>query len=438
MSGAGEGGRDRAEAARIAGGTRDKDLMAAQHSHATEAECRRLIAEASIPGVVMAVIRGGQLDRYICCGVQDVRSSALVDEHTVFEAASLSKPVFAHAVLQLVDQGHLPLDTPLLGYLPDYMPTGGRASSITARHVLSHSAGLPNWRSADLPLMAHFPPGERFSYSGEGFLYLQKAVEAVTGERLHDLAERLVLQPFGMARSSFIWDWRFDSNRASPHDAFGRPALGGKPGEGNAAWSLQTTAADFARFLQGVLDGSRLQPETARLWLRPHIQVRHSGIQCLGPSIEDAATGVAWGLGWGLELGESTFFHWGDNGSFKAFTIGAVQNRNALVAFTNGASGLSIMPQLVAAFMPGDRPSLTWLDYGRLDAPLRRLLRAARERGAAVVWEEMKGARLGSGDLLWIAQGLCAAGLDEDGLWLRERIKECEVAGAVPLRQSDV
>lgn len=88
--------------------------------------------------------------------------------------------------------------------------------------------------------------------------------------------------------------------------------------------------------------------------------------------------------------------------------------------------------------MPGDRPSLTWLDYGRLDAPLRRLLRAARERGAAVVWEEMESAGLGSDDLLWIAQGLCAAGLDEDGLWLRERIKEREVAGAVPLRQTDV
>ena len=60
MSGAGEGGRDRAGAARIAGGTRDKDLMAAQHSHATEAECRRLIAEASIPGVVMAVSDQGR------------------------------------------------------------------------------------------------------------------------------------------------------------------------------------------------------------------------------------------------------------------------------------------------------------------------------------------------------------------------------------------
>jgi hypothetical protein len=103
-----------------------------------------------------------------------------------------------------------------------------------------------------------------------------------------------------MARSSFIWDWRFDLNRAYPHDAFGRPALGGKPGEGNAAWSLQTTAADFASFLLAVLDGARLQSETARLWLHPHIEIQHPGIQCLGASNGDAVTGVAWGLGWGL------------------------------------------------------------------------------------------------------------------------------------------
>ncbi len=184
------------------------------------------------------------------------------------------------------------------------MPTDNRVSSITPRHILSDSGGFPNWRNADLPLKTYFQPGEQFSYSGEGFLYLQKAVEAITGEKIHALAERLVLQPFAMARSSFIWDWRFDLNRAYPHDAFGRPALGGKPGEGNAAWSLQTTAADFASFLLAILHGSRLQSETARLWLHPHIAIQHPGIQCLGASDGDAVTGVVWGLGWGLEPGK--------------------------------------------------------------------------------------------------------------------------------------
>jgi CubicO group peptidase (beta-lactamase class C family) len=229
-----------------------------------ETDCPRLITEATTPGMASAIIRDGRLDRYLCCGTRSAQAPASVDERTVFDAASLSKPVFAHAVLQLADKGYLSLDAPLGDYLPNYVPTDDRVSSISARHVLSHRGSLPNWRNADLPLKTYFQPGERFSYSGEGFLCFQKAVEAISGEKIHTLAERLVLPPFAMARSSFIWDWRFDLNRAYPHDAFGRPALGGKPGEGNAAWSLQTTAADFARFLLGVLDGSRLQPETAQ------------------------------------------------------------------------------------------------------------------------------------------------------------------------------
>jgi hypothetical protein len=335
----------------------------------------------------------------------------------------LSKPIFAHVVLQLLDQGRLSLDAPLGIYLPNYVSSDDRASLITARQVLSHSGGFPNWRNSDVPLKTYFQPGERFSYSGEGFLYLQKAVEAITGEKLHVLAARLVLEPFEMTRSSFIWDWSFDWNRAYPHDAFGRP-LGGKPGEGNAAWSLQTTAADFVRFLLRVLDGARLRPETAQAWLHPQIEIRHPDIQNLAPTQDEVATGVAWGLGWGLEPAVGNFFHWGDNGAFKAFTIGSMQSRNALVCFLNGASGLTIVPEFVAAFMPGGRPSLAWLDYGRHDSPTRRLLRSARAQGVTAVWPEIETASLKEEELLWIAQGLTAAGRDEDSLWVRTQIRE--------------
>jgi len=244
----------------------------------------------------------------------------------------------------------------------------------------------------------------------------------LTGEKLHHLADLLVLRPFGMIRSSFVWDWRFDQNRAMPHDDFGRPAVSWKPGEGNAAATLQTTAADYARFLLQVLSGARLRPETSQLWLRPHMEVRHAKPVSLGSQVEDVATGVAWGLGWGLEPSESTFFHWGNNGTFKAFTVGSVQGRQALVAFTNGASGLSIMPEIVSGLMPGIRPSLTWLDYGRHDAPARGMLRAARTHGAAAIWKEMEEAGLNADDRLWIARGLIASGLDEDARWLRKQM----------------
>jgi CubicO group peptidase (beta-lactamase class C family) len=394
-----------------------------------ETDVLRLITEASVPGLAAAIIRNGRLDRCVCCGMRRAQRAAAVDENTVFEAASLTKPVFAHVVLQLVDQGLLSLDAPLGDILPDYVQGDIRASTITPRQVLSHSAGLPNWRNAEWPLKTHFPPGDRFSYSGEGFLYLQRAVEAITGRPAHVLVEQLVLAPFAMTQSGLIWDFRFDLNRAYPHDDFGRAALSFKPGEANAAWSLQTTARDFARFLLAVLDGARLKAESAELWLRPHVEVRHKRAEWLGPVADDVATGVAWGLGWGLEPAENTFFHWGDMNGSKAFTIGSIAERDAFVVFTNGAMGLSIMPDLLALVRPGDRPSLAWLDYQRYDAPAPRLLSAARAQGIETVWPEIDKEPFDTDDLRWIARGLDAAGREADHLWLKARIDERASAG---------
>jgi hypothetical protein len=89
------------------------------------------------------------------------------------------------------------------------------------------------------------------------------------------------------------------------------------------------------------------------------------------------------------------------------------------------------MPDLVAALMPGDRPSLAWLDYGRHDSPIRRLLHAAHVHGVKSVWQEMENANLGADDLLWIARGLTANGRDEDSTWLRGRIEERRPASTV-------
>lgn len=379
--------------------------------------------EASVPGLAAAVVAAGHVQEMIYCGKRSAHAADPVDEHTVFDAASLTKPVFAHAVLQLIDQAYLSLDEPLGKYLPNYFQGDDRAATITTRHVLSHTGGLPNWRSAEFPLKTYFQPGVRFSYSGEGFFYLQKVVEAITGQKLHTLAADLVLRPFGMTRSSMIWDFRFDTNRAYPHDAFGRPALGYKPGEANAAWSLQTTAADFGRFLTAVQTGERLTSQSAAAWLQPHIDVAHRGIQFLGADGDPVATGVAWGLGWGLEPDRRTFFQWGDNGPFTAFTVGSLDEGRAVVILTNGASGLSIMPELVGHVMPGDRPSFAWLDYVRHDAPVRRLLREAKEQGIAAVWPRFEEAGLEPDDARWIAQGLDAAGRGADAIWLRGQLK---------------
>lgn len=322
-----------------------------------------LLRDGGVPGLSMALVRDGKIVEVVTAGTRNASTGVPVEVGTIFDAASLSKPMFAHAVLQLVDAGALSLETRLAELVPSYVSDDLRAAEITVRHVLSHTTGLPNWRSNDFPLKTYFAPGERFSYSGEGFVWLQRVVEAVTGESTDVLLQRLVFDPLDMRDSGYTWRPEFEGNHADPHDAALVPGTKNKPAAANTAYSLQTTAADFARFLQAVLSGERLRRATARQWLHPQVRIRWHRFECLSPGVAEADQRVAWGLGWGLQPDDATFFHWGDNGRFKAFAIGSVQQRSAAVVFANGENGMSVMPELISRVMPGEHPAFKWLDY---------------------------------------------------------------------------
>src|SRR5215471_4940680 len=161
------------------------------------------MAKGVVPGLSIALFRDRRRYWVHSFGVRDAKSGQPVTEETIFEAASLSKPVFAYGVLKLVDRGKLDLDIPLSRYMPQlYVEGDRRIDKITARIVLSHRTGFPNWRGAGHPLEIYFTPGERFSYSGEGFVYLQKVVEAITGKPLNEYMSEAVFRPLGMASSS--------------------------------------------------------------------------------------------------------------------------------------------------------------------------------------------------------------------------------------------
>jgi CubicO group peptidase (beta-lactamase class C family) len=175
-----------------------------------------LMKKGGVPGVAIAVVRGGKTTWVHGLGVKNANNAQPVTTETVFEAASLSKPVFAYGVLKLVEQGKLGLDVPLTTYLPKPFVAGDeRLAKITARIVLSHRIGFPNWPADDGSVSIYFTPGERFSYSGEGYIYLQRVVEKITGEGLNEYMTEAVFTPLGMTSSSYVWRPDFDALTAT-------------------------------------------------------------------------------------------------------------------------------------------------------------------------------------------------------------------------------
>jgi CubicO group peptidase (beta-lactamase class C family) len=348
-----------------------------------------LMKEANIPGLSLALIRDGKLAWSQGFGVKNSETKESVTNDTIFEAASLSKPVVAYAVLKLVDAGKLDLDVPLNKYLPGNYDAGddARINQITARNVLSHTSGFPNWRqprdAKTLPIF--FTPGERFSYSGEGFVYLAKVVEHVTKMKLEEFIRRTVFEPLGMTASSFEWQERYKNLKGFNHDIIGNPTGRNEPKEANAAGSLHTTAADYARFVIAVLKGDGLKKRTRDLMLSPQIRVDKNCLNCTNrPNISEISTEIGWGLGWGLQTtGEGTsFWHWGDNGNNKSFIVAFDKQKSGAVILTNSANGLSIIKEILADGVGGKYPALAWINYESFEAPGRVLLKAILNEGA--------------------------------------------------------
>ncbi len=253
----------------------------------------RARVEGTIDGLALALIKDGEIIQRFS-GHRDQEKRLLVTEQTVFPAASLSKPVFAYTVLKLVDQGILSLDTPLREIV-DYAPGDEFAAEITAAHVLSHTTGFPNWRSSEQPLKSYFRPGDRFSYSGEGFVFLQRVVERLTGESLDPTAQRLVFKPLGMTRSTLDPARVFEDTVAPSKAA--ADATGSVRAMSNAARSLRTTAHDYAQFLKAVLSGIGLKSTTSESWMEARKLVPANFANAAEPrGMHQTDSAVAWGL----------------------------------------------------------------------------------------------------------------------------------------------
>jgi CubicO group peptidase (beta-lactamase class C family) len=330
-----------------------------------------LMKTAGIPGLSIAIVKGNEVVYDKAFGVRSMDTEEPVTTQTIFSAASLSKALFAYGLMQLVEEGKFDLDKPLYEYLPySDLDHDDRYKKLTARHVLSHTTGLPNWRRGD-QLEFVRDPGVKFGYSGEGFVFLMKVVEEVSGQSIDDFMADRVFRPLGMKRSSYVWQESFESDHAIPHDQFEITRRVNKPQYGNTAYSLQTTAADYILFIKAMLNAEGLKAKSIDDMLDDQIDV-------VAGSSE-----VQWGLGIGLQNTRDgkAFWHWGDNGTFKAFFVAYPKQKIGLVYFANSSNGLSITGELLSACIGGDYPSVRWNDYEGPKAPARLLLNHIREQG---------------------------------------------------------
>jgi len=358
----------------------DRDVAIAK----LQSDIPDLLKQGDVPGMSIVVIRGGKIFWHSNFGVKNLKSAEPIDDNTVFEAASLSKPVFAYAVLKLVQQGKIGLDAPLTQYLPKpYIENESRLEKITARVVLSHRTGFPNWRGDNNPLTIHFAPGERFSYSGEGFVYLQRAVEQIEGKPLNDVMTALVFTPLGMTSSSYVWRPDFDERTATGHDSDGKPQDLWKPNEAGAASTLNTTAHDYALFVAAIVNGVGLKPAISREMETPQIAVDPECTNCTERTPKELSKAIFWGLGWGIQKNgrETSLWHWGDNGSFKCFVLANPARKSGVVMFTNSENGLAIAPAIIRDATGADHFAFRWIKYDAYDSAAMKFRKSVRENG---------------------------------------------------------
>jgi CubicO group peptidase (beta-lactamase class C family) len=193
----------------------------------------RLMHAAEVTGAGIAILNDGHVAYLKAYGFRDQEKKLPLTENSVLAAASFSKVAFGYLVMQLVDEGRIDLDKPIAQYLPKPLPqypdyadlaNDPRYLRITARMLLSHTAGFPNIRFSndDRKLNINFEPGSQYAYSGEGIQLLQLVVETITNRPLEELMQERVFKPFGMTRTSMISQIRFENDLANGYDEWGR------------------------------------------------------------------------------------------------------------------------------------------------------------------------------------------------------------------------
>ncbi len=306
-----------------------------------EDQIQRLLVENKIPALGVGVIRDGQLQQVKVYGERKKGEPASCD--TIFNVASLTKPVVAMLTLKLVSAGKWNLDEPLDKYWidPD-IKSDVRHNKLTTRIVLSHQTGFANWRwlNKSKKLEFAFEPGTKYQYSGEGLEYLRKALENKFKQPIEKLAEKWIFAPLYMRDTLFVWDAKMNESRfAIGHDVQGNPYEINKNRKANAADDLLTTVEDYGKFLVSVMNGDGLSKAVFDEMVRHQVKTKENKYFGLGWEIYD------------LGDGEYALSHGGSDEGVKTLVFLLPKSKQGLILFTNSDNGTNIYLRIITEYL---------------------------------------------------------------------------------------
>ena len=289
---------------------------------------------------------------------------SLVDENSIFQAASLSKPLFAYIVMKMVDEGEIDLDTSISEYTDtDRFADKEMAAKLTPRIVLSHQTGLPNWAagpsSDEWPtstITFRYPADSCFAYSGEGYAFLQRAVEKIKGKTLDEVAREMVFDPLGMPNTSYGWLPQYDSLAVNGFNDAGVNRGQGRHPRENSAYTLRTNATEYSRFVNALMKGEGLSEASHKEMFTHQVHAQRYAYE---PRECDST--VFWCLGFGA-VGEDYYWHWGDNGNFKALWLMHPATEEVFVYFTDSAHGHDFLDPLLEQMFGERLPLNEWIN----------------------------------------------------------------------------
>lgn len=301
------------------------------------------LKQKKIPALGLGYIENGQIVQTSVFG--ELTKGEPAPLNTIWNVASMAKPITATVALKLIDQGLWNLDEPIYNYYTDPdVADDPRAKALTTRMILSHQSGFPNWREnkPDGKLVFEFEPGTQYQYSGEGYEYLRKALEAKFDKSLEQLAHELIFSPLEMNNTQFVWSESVEKKPfAKWHNAQGGRYETVKYYKANAADNLLTTVKDYTAFLLHILNGAGLSDSLQSEMVAD--QVRVSSLKHFG-------------LGWWIdeeinELGDFAIVHGGDDIGVHCIAFILPNSKQALLIFTNSDNGTDAYVEIITHYL---------------------------------------------------------------------------------------